>query len=303
MKRILISVVLLTIMAVIGFVLYSKMYRGGSADTIGTAIDHKNAVYVIEGEQIELENGYSEKEIAPGSAAKKITKYFGNDLVVDLNNDGKDDVVFLVTQENASSGIFYYVVAALNTDSGYVGSEALFLGDRVAPQTIEKGEGKIIVVNYADRASDEPYTTPPSIGKSLWLLLDTDTMQFGQVEQNFEGEADPNVMQLNMKTWGWISTTKGDGEIFVPNNAVAFSITFEEEGQFSATTDCNSTGGSYAVDGQNLTFSNIFSTKMFCENSDESDFVAFLMDVSSYQFTSKGELLLTLKDGGEMAFR
>ena len=70
-----------------------------------------------------------------------------------------------------------------------MGSQGLLLGDRIAPQTTGADKGKIIVVNYADRAQGESFTVRPSVGKSIWLLLDPKTMQFGEVVQNFEGES------------------------------------------------------------------------------------------------------------------
>lgn len=158
----------------------------------------QSATYLIEGKSITLANGLSEIEGVPGSASKIITRYFGNEVKHDLNDDGREDVVFLLTQEAGGSGVFFYIVAALSTPTGYVGSQALFLGDRIAPLSIEIDEGKttrgtnrqnVIVVNYAIRAPGEPFTTSPSVGKSLWLKIDPVTMQFGEVEQNFEGEA------------------------------------------------------------------------------------------------------------------
>jgi len=163
-----------------------------------TATDYKNAEYVIDGQRVRLENGVSETPIAPGSASKVITRYFGNEVKHDLNDDGREDVVFLLTQETGGSGVFYYVVGALNTPTGYIGSEGYLLGDRIAPQTTEIDEGKtamgtdkqnVIVVNYTIRAPGEPFTTPPSVGKSVWLKLDPVSMQFGEVVQNFEGES------------------------------------------------------------------------------------------------------------------
>jgi len=56
-------------------------------------------------------------------------------------------------QEVGGSGVFYYAVVALNTVNGYVGSDAVFLGDCIAPQTIEIGKGNVIIVNYAERAN------------------------------------------------------------------------------------------------------------------------------------------------------
>ena len=301
MKRILITISILTIILLLGLLFY-RWLKNDSSEAVGTSLDPKNAVYIIEGKPVELKDGYAEEKIAPDSTALKITRYFGNDLTADLNGDGKDDSVFFLTQESGGSGVFYYVVAALNTESGYVGSDGYFLGDRIAPQNIEPGEGRIIVVNYADRDVNEPFTTPPSIGKSVWLILDTATMRFGIVEPNFEGEANPDLMRLDMKTWNFVSATAGSGEIFVPQATGTFSLTFNNDNGFSASTDCNSVGGNYSSENNNLSLSDIFSTKMFCEGSEESEFIGFLEQVESYQFTPKGELLLGLQGGGEMAF-
>lgn len=266
--------------------------------------DYKDAEYVIEGVRIRLKNGVAQTEAVPGSASKVTTQYFGNGVVSDLNGDGRDDVVFLLTQTTGGSGTFYYVVAALNTDRGYVGSEAFLLGDRIAPQTTQKGNGKIVIVNYADRAPGEPFTTPPSVGKSKWLFLDPQIMQFGEVEQNFEGEADPSRMSLGMKKWVWISTLYNDEREIRPTKAGAFSLTFGANGKFSATTDCNSMGGSYTANTDTITFSEIFMTEMYCAGSQDTVFALMLEHTSNYHFTNRGELILDLKfDSGSVVFK
>lgn len=145
------------------------------------ATSPKDATYIINSQPVAIRNGIFEMEAAPGSASKIITRYFGNEVKHDFDGDGREDVAFILTQEMGGSGTFYYVVAALNTKDGYVGSHGLLLGDRIAPQTTEMGKGNIIVVNYADRAPGESFAVPPSIGKSLWLLLDPKTMQVGEV--------------------------------------------------------------------------------------------------------------------------
>lgn len=162
------------------------------------AKDYKNTSYTIEGQSIPLIDGVSEIEATPGSAAKIITRYFGNEIKHDLNDDGQEDVIFLLTQERGGSGQFFYAVAALNTPTGYVGSNAFLLGDRIAPQSINIDEGtttqgttreNVIVVNFATRKPNEPFTSKPTVGKSVWIKLDPATMQFGEVAQNFEGES------------------------------------------------------------------------------------------------------------------
>lgn len=137
--------------------------------------DIQNATYLIEGQFVTLTDGFYEVESAPGSAIKITTRYFGNEAFGDLNGDGKEDVAFLLTQTSGGSGTFFYVVAALQTASGVEGTNAIFLGDRIAPQntSIENG---VITVNYADRNPGEPFTTQPSLGVSKYFKIENNIL-------------------------------------------------------------------------------------------------------------------------------
>ena len=297
---------IITGLVIIGGVFYAvSTYIPEEEKQALTPQDYKNIEYVIAGTSIKLTNGVSETEAAPSSASKIITRYFGNEARKDLNADGREDVAFLLTQETGGSGTFFYVVAALaQADGGYIGSQALFLGDRIAPQTTESGPGKTIIVNYADRAPGEKFSARPSIGKSIYLLLNTTTMQFGEVVQNFEGEVDPSRMTLTMTKWIWISALYNDGKEIKPRNAKAFTLTFSNNGTFSATTDCNSVGGAYTAKDGKISFYEMRSTLMYCEGSQESEFVKLLTNTDRYHFTSKGELILDLKfDSGSAVFK
>lgn len=132
--------------------------------------DPKNGTYEIDGQKIALVNGLSEIPTTPGSASKLITRYFGNDASGDLNNDGKNDAGAVLSQNAGGTGTFYYAVALLKTNSGYVGTNAVLLGDRIAPQTTGIKNG-VLIVNYADRLPGEPFTAQPSTGKSKYLEI------------------------------------------------------------------------------------------------------------------------------------
>lgn len=190
MKK-LIFVFAAAVIVVGGFYVFNSYTYNEKQQT--TAADIKNAEYYIEGQQVKLVNGVNEMEAAPGSASKIITRYFGNELKTDLNGDGREDIAFILTQERGGSGVFFYGVGAINTEHGYVGTEAYLLGDRVAPQntTVSPNakQKQVIVFNYADRAPGEPMTAQPSVGKSVYLKLDPESLRWGIVEPNFEGES------------------------------------------------------------------------------------------------------------------
>ena len=165
MKTGLLAIVLVFLLAVVGVVYILILHPTNAPKT-----DYKSAAYVVEGLPVTLVNGISEVPAAPGSSSVTTTRYFGNEAIGDLNGDGVPDVAFLLTQDSGGSGTFYYVVVALKTAAGYRGTNAVLLGDRIAPQTTEIKDGELIV-NYADRALGEPMTAQPSVGVSKYLKV------------------------------------------------------------------------------------------------------------------------------------
>ena len=175
MKKYLIITLFIGLVVVAAVLIWPGRSEAPVQQPAGATPGYKNATYVIEGQPTTLVNGSSTVESAPGSASQTVTQYFGNEATGDLNGDGVPDVAFILTQSGGGSGTFYYVVAALKTATGYQGTNAVLLGDRISPQTTEINNGQI-VVNYADRAAGEPMTTQPSVGVSKYLTVTGTTL-------------------------------------------------------------------------------------------------------------------------------
>lgn len=148
----------------------------GALPAPATVLDPFNATYVIDGRPVKLVDGKAEMAAAPGSATIATTKIFGQPTSGDLNGDGAPDAAFLLQQDSGGSGIFYYVAAAIGSSFGTHGSNAILLGDRIAPQNIEIQNGEI-VANYADRRPGEPMITQPSVGVSKYFIWNGATLQ------------------------------------------------------------------------------------------------------------------------------
>jgi heat shock protein HslJ len=265
---------------------------------------HLDAEYVIDGQPVLLRDGVSEVQPAPGAASRVVTRYFGSEVRHDLDRDGVEDVIFLLTRETGGSGTYYYVVAALAKPGGPIGSHGLFLGDRIAPQSIQSGPPGTVIVNFAERAPGESFAVRPSLGKTLWLRFDPDTLQFGELVREFEGEADPARMTLHMHRWTWLRHTRADGSEERPIDAAAFTLEFGPGGRLTATTDCNLLAGEYLADGDRLAIGELSATRMHCEGSQEAWFSELLRAAKGFRFTGKGELIIELgAGGGSLVFR
>ncbi len=169
MKRNIISVSVLAVVIVIAIFFAVKDQKNSTIPVVGT-FDGRNMTSAIDGKAVTLVNGVSVVEGAPDSAVAVTTRYFGNESVGDLNGDGLLDTAFLITQDGGGSGVFYYVVVALKTPSGYATTNAFFVGDRIAPQSTEIHE-KELHVNFAERKPGEPMTAQPSVGAVLLLKV------------------------------------------------------------------------------------------------------------------------------------
>jgi len=91
------------------------------------------------------------------------------------------------------------------------------------------------------------------------------------------------------------------GDIDNPTPAlpeVDTSINFELDGQFGGTVGCNSFGGAYTADGNQITFEPIVSTMMFCEGVSDQETVvlAILSDKTLTAEVDGNYLILTSAD-------
>ncbi len=156
---------MLIVIAAAGYLLFQK-------DGQPRPFDPLNATYIIEGTPVTLING---KSLANGVS----TTAFGPPASGDLNGDGMSDAAIILMQNPGGSGTFFYAAAAINTPNGASGTNAIFLGDRIAPQNISIANG-VIMANYADRKPGEPMSAQPSVGVTKYLRYDGSVLRDAQ---------------------------------------------------------------------------------------------------------------------------
>ena len=137
-------------------------------DLLPETVNVLNATYIFPREQVRLYDGSYTSNAPKFSDAYQQVSIFGAPIYADLDNDGDNDAILLLIQQNSGTGVFYYVTAAINQDNNYQGTNVILLGDRIAPQTLEFKD-KIIMANYTDRGPEEAMTTPPSFDQTKYL--------------------------------------------------------------------------------------------------------------------------------------
>lgn len=135
-----------------------------------TGKDPKNATYFIEGKPVTLVDGEAETPAAPGSATMVTTTIFGEPTKGELTGDTNTDAAVMLVQDQGGSGTFYYEAAALKEANGYMGTNAILLGDRIAPQTTQVAN-ETITVNFAKVPEGEPMTSKASEAVSKYFQV------------------------------------------------------------------------------------------------------------------------------------
>lgn len=158
------------VIVVAGVLIFRPQDKAPRANNLGAKADAKNATYDIDGKSVTLKDGYDEEQQADDTESNLITSYFGNETIADFNNDGVPDTAFILTQTGGGSGTFFYVAALLSQDEQFRGSNAIFIGDRIAPQSTEFRNG-MIVVNYADRKPEQGMVDKPTVAATKYFKV------------------------------------------------------------------------------------------------------------------------------------
>lgn len=124
----------------------------------------------IAGQKIVLHNGHSEIPLSTDGVSKIRTSVFNDPVTADLDSDGDDDAVLLLVHDPGGSGTFYYLVAALNSNGSYQGTNTVLLGDRIIPQSITVQNG-IITATYKTQKQGEARSAVPSFVVKRYLTV------------------------------------------------------------------------------------------------------------------------------------
>lgn len=104
--------------------------------------------------------------------------------------------------------------------------------------------------------------------------------------------ADDAAETLDAHEWYLTTIYRADGytQVMIKKAFINFQTVI---GKISGNGSCNSFSGKLTIDGENLSFGNIFSTKMYCDDvqSIEDDFFRELGKVTRYEIKGKNLLL------------
>ena len=128
--------------------------------------DPSSATFTFDDGVVTLSNGKNEND---NSGMLEETRLLEEEANGDINGDGKLDSVVLLARSGGGSGVFIYAAAYVSGPINYKGTNAVYLGDRVSPESISISNG-VATVNYLDRNPDEAFAAEPTVPTSMQFI-------------------------------------------------------------------------------------------------------------------------------------
>jgi len=164
MKKLLILVIILALAGTLIY-LFQDKFVSSEPDTSEneTGPDPSSATFIFDESSVTLSDGKNDEEDENGFLAE--TRLLEDRASGDLNGDGREDTAVVLARSGGASGVFIYIAGFVSGPVSYKGTNAIFVGDRIAPESISI-KGGVVSLTYLDRGEDEPFSAEPTIERT-----------------------------------------------------------------------------------------------------------------------------------------
>lgn len=147
------------------------------------------------------------------------------------------------------------------------------------------------------------YTTLDKPAEISEVVAEVATTTITEIAPEPETVSAAGENDLLNTSWRWLRTENATGTVITqPLRSKPFILSFADGDSMGSQTDCNSIAGSYVHEGAALSFGPPVSTKMFCEESQEVEYMNQLNQVTGHAILNNMLLLSMNENAGIMYF-
>lgn len=241
---------------------------------------------------ISLKNGVYEGEpFVQGGASRPSAQLVDEPfLIMDLDGDGIDEAVVLITENSGGSGVYTYLAVVAWHDNKLQNVAALRLGDRVQVRSLDF-EGNSLAMQLLVAGRGEPLCCPTQKLRNLYSFQSRELIQVASEETGQLSIADLEGTIWKLSHFSREQTLPQGIEVIL-----AFS-----DGRVSGKSGCNRYfGGVNSSAPGGINFSPMGATMMACASSImevEQKYLRALEKVKRFGFQN-GRLILGYKQDG-----
>ncbi len=248
-------------------------------------------------ETVQLVDGEYEAAPAPGSAMANYIEMTDIAAAGELN--GEPAVAVILVSGTGGSGIFYDLAVVAEVDGQWTNVATTMLGDRVVINslTIENNQ---VVVDMITQGPDDPMCCPSEQVVVAYELHDGELVEVEPISTATRG-AEASIVGV---PWEWVESLYGDDSVITVTVPSSYVITLQPDGAVALTVDCNLGGGTYTLDGSQLTLDVAVLTRVACpEGTLSNEFIRDLNSAATYVMDGENLVINLFADAGNMVFR
>lgn len=283
--------------------------EGASAEAITQAQNElANLAYIgtsVFTGTVQLANGVYTETVAPDSAM--VTSIQLTDFVSVGELNGEPAVAAILVSNGGGSGVFYDLAVVTQENGQWTNVATTFLGDRVTINSLAIANNQV-VVDMVTQGPDDPMccaTLQVVNGYELQgnQLIQVSSETIGTVSATAPMTATTESGIVGI-VWQWVENTyNNDTQTTVPDPS-KYTMALFPDGTVDLQVDCNRGGGTYTLDGSQLTINVATLTRMACPaGSLSEEYVQSLNSAATYVMDGANLIVNMAVDAGNMRFQ
>ncbi len=246
---------------------------------------------------VTLKSGQYQEPAAPGSAGATVVKL--TDWRAFGAANGRAIAAVIIVTDTGGSGTFFDLALLFKKEGSWVNVDTLFLGDRVKVHAVDIRDQEIQVSLTMHGPGDAQCC--PTQERTRRFAIQADRL----IAQDAEKKMGIGTNDIVGSVWHWVRTRYNDDTMLSRDaDAAGYFLQLKPDGTVQVRGDCNSGGGSFILEGANLSIMITHTTMAACPDSSLE--APFFRDLNrSVGFLLKnGRLFIDLKlDTGTMEFQ
>jgi heat shock protein HslJ len=248
----------------------------------------------VGGKPVTLQCGDYRAQAAPGSATQTVVKL--TDKMFFGTLAGKELGAVVIAIDLGGSGTFYDLALLRPGRLGWQTEDSVFLGDRIQVDALNVQRDQM-VVRMITHGPDDPSCCPTREETKTFTVQHSPFLP--GLAEFLSSDMSPVIGDI----WHWKQTELTDGPKLVSPDPEKYTLRLMASGEFKAQADCNGKGGSYTLQGGQLSLKIIRSTTALCEESSLEESYTQALSEISHVFLREDRLYFELiNNSGVMQF-
>lgn len=246
---------------------------------------------------VQLVSGVYTETVAPGSAMVAYVELTDIAAAGELN--GEPAYAVILISNGGGSGVFYDLAVVMVVDGQWTNVATTALGDRVVINSLAIGNNQV-VVDMITQGPEDPMCCPTQQVVVAYELVDGELVE-APLAGTTGRAAEGGIVGV---TWEWVESLYSDDSSVEVYDPSSYTLLLEPDGSVVLQVDCNRGGGTYTLDGSQLTLDVAVMTRVACPEGTLSEvFMRDLSGAATYVMDGENLVINLFADAGNMYFQ